>query len=74
MIIRADVFKVTVFHAEAFRNCSELNKTEPFIKMACMNVAFYNGIKLKNSKTAFFCLNETVIYKQFSDMLSARFR
>ena len=61
---------MSVFHSETVRDCSQLNKAEPFVKMARVNIAFYNGIELKYSVAALFRLNEAVFYKLLADMFS----
>ena len=62
---------MAVFHSETLRNCAQLNKSQPFVKMAGVNIAFYNGVELKYAVTAFFCLQEAVFYEKFADVLSS---
>lgn len=71
MIIRTDVFKMSVLHSKSLWNCAQLDKAQSLIQMAGVNIAFYNSIELKNSIATFFCLKQAVFYKLFTNMFSA---
>ena len=53
MIIRTDVFKMSVLHSKSLWNCAQLDKAQSLIQMAGVNIAFYNSIELKNSIATF---------------------
>ena len=68
MIIRADILIMSVLHTEALRDHPKLCKSKSLIKMSCMDITCHNCIKLENSKTVLFSLDQTVGYQFFSDM------
>ena len=74
MIIRTDIFIMTILHTKAFRNCSELNETEPFIKMPCMDICRHYSIELKNTKAVLLSLKQTIRNKLFADVQSPALR
>ena len=48
MVIRANVFEMSVFHSEPVRDCSELLKSQALVKVSRMRVAFDNGVELQS--------------------------
>ena len=71
VIIRADIFVMSVFHPKAFWNGAKGHKTKTFIQMSCVNVGCDNGIELQNGKTVEFSLHQTVGYQLFSNVKPA---
>ena len=63
-----------VLHSKTFRNGSELDKSEAFVQVPRMRVAFDDGIELQDSEAMFFSLLETVLYEHFADVLAPGFR
>ena len=63
-----------ILHAKASRNGAELRKSQPFIQMSSMEIAFYDSIELKHSKSQLFSFLKTIQYQLFSNMLSPRIR
>ena len=63
-----------VFHPKTVWNCTQLNKTKPFVQMSGMNIILNHRIKLQYFKSVFFCLLQTIQDKLLSDMLSSAFR
>ena len=74
MIIRADVFVVSVIHPEPARYGAELRKAETFVQMSRMNIAFHDRIELKHLKAEFLSLLQTIRYKLFPYMPASRIR
>ena len=70
-VIGADIHIFTVRHPEAAPDRPELRKSEPFIQMPRMNIAFYNGIELHNPKSEPLSLQKTVGHQLFADMPAA---
>ena len=65
MIIRTDILILSVFHAEAFWDDSQLDKPQTFVKVPGMNIAFNHRIELQNAKADAFALHQRILYKQF---------
>lgn len=63
---------MTVFHAEALRNNTELPEPQPFIQVARMRIAGNNRVELQNAEAMRSALHQTVRYQFFTDMQSAR--
>ena len=74
VIVRANVFVMSVLHSETFRDGSELDKPEAFVQVSRMRVAFDDGIELQNSEAVPFSLFETVLHEHFADVLAPGFR
>ena len=74
VIVRADVFVMSVLHSETFRDGSELDKPEAFVQVPRMRVAFDDGIELQNSEAMLFSLFKTVLHQLFADVLAPGFR
>ena len=74
MKVRADVFVMSVLHPEPFGNGAELHKSETFVQVSRMRIAFDDGVELQDSKSVFFSLFETVLHKHFADVLAPGFR
>ena len=70
MIIRANVFIVSILHPESSGDCSKLNETQSLIQMSGMNIAFHNGIELEHTETKILSVFQTVKHQFFTDMLS----
>ena len=60
-----------VFHPETAGDRAELYETEPFVQMACMDVALHNGVELEDTEAEFFCLLQAIRHQFFTDMLPA---
>ena len=70
-IVRANVFKVTVFHSETVRYYSQLNKADSPVKVSCMDIALHNGIELQDPESDVCGSFYAVGNEHFTDMLSA---
>lgn len=57
MIVKADIFVISVVHSETFGNRSQTNKSEALVKVACMGVVLDNRVKLKQSEAGLLSLN-----------------
>ena len=64
---------MAVFHSKPFRDGAELDKSETFVQVARMSVAFDNGIELQDSKSVLFSLFKAVLHEHFADMLASGF-
>lgn len=73
VVVRADVFVMAVFHSKPFRDGAEQDKSETFVQVARMSVAFDNGIELQDSKSVLFSLFKAVLHEHFADMLASGF-
>ena len=65
---------MTVFHAESSGNSAKLGKSQPFIKVPRMCIAFHDSIKLKHPEAQFPAYVQTIQHQFFTYMLSARIR
>ena len=63
-----------VLHSKTFRNGSELDKSEAFVQVPRMRVAFDDGIVLQYSEAVLVSLFETVLHQLFADVLASGFR
>ena len=68
VIIRTDIFKMSVLHPEACRNRSKLYKAQALIQMPGMHVGFHHSIKLQYAKFMPLRLFHTVQNQLLSDM------
>ena len=59
---------MSVLHAESALYCAQLNKSEPFIKVSCVDICCHNGVELQNTEAVFLALFHTVQHKLFADM------
>ena len=64
MIIRTDVFKMSVLHSKSLWNCAQLYKAQSFIQMAGVNIAFYNSTSIAKIDVSFFI--QASLFSQFS--------
>ncbi len=64
---------MTVLHAEAFLDHSELPKADPLIQVSGVDIAFDYRIELKDHEAALFCLCHAIQHKLFADMLTSAF-
>ena len=71
MIVRTDVFIMSVLHPETSRNDAKLGKAKAFIQMSGVGIRPHDGIELKNAKAESLPLRETVQHQLFSDMQAA---
>lgn len=67
-VIRTNILKTAIFHAESALDCSQLNKSKPLVKMTCMNVRRNNSVELQNSKALFMSLFYAVFHKPLSNV------
>ena len=74
VIVRTNVFVMSVLHSETFRDGSELDKPEAFVQVPRVRVAFDDGIELQDSEAVLFSLFETVFHEHFADVLASGFR
>ena len=63
-----------VLHSKTFRNGSELDKSEAFVQVSRVRVAFDDGIELQYSEAVLFSLFETVLHQLFADVLASGLR
>lgn len=70
-VILADILISAVFQLKAGRNRPGLNEAKPFVQMSGIRVAFYNSVKLHNSKAGCSGLFDTVFHQLFANMVSA---
>ena len=69
VIVRADVFVMSVLHSETFRDGSELDKPEAFVQVPRMRVTFDDGVELQYPEAVLFSLFETVLYEHSMTLL-----
>ena len=60
MIIRTNIFIMSILHPEASRNHAQLCETKPLIQMSGMNIAGNYRIKLQHTISMLSALNQTV--------------
>lgn len=70
MVIRADIGITAVYPAETLRDSSELFETEPFIKVARMDILRNDRIELQNAETVLLTHFKRVGNERFTYMLS----
>ena len=68
MVVGTDVLVMAIFHPETTGNYAQLDKSETFVEMPCVNIAGNNGIKLQDAESMKLSLNETVRNQFFADM------
>ena len=74
LIIRTDVLIVTVLHAEAPRDRTELSKAQPFIEMPRVDIALHDGVELQDPKAQLSALLQAVQHQPLADVETARRR
>ena len=50
VVVRANIFKMPVLHPKAIRDCPELRKSEAFVKVSRMRIAFNDGVELQDAE------------------------
>ena len=68
MIVKTDILVMPIFHSKAVGNSSHLLETQSLIEMPCMNIRFYDSIKLQDFVPVNLGLFQAVIYKLFANM------
>ena len=68
MIVWADVFVMSVFHAKSAGDGAQLFETESFVEVSCVDVGGDDGVELHDAEVMGGALFQTVTDEFFTDM------
>ena len=70
MIVWADVFVMSVFHAKSAGDGAQLFEAEAFVEMSCVDVGDDDGVELHDTEVMGSALFQAVADEFFTDMKS----